>query len=198
MYGTALCIVLVFVMVYVASCASGTQISDWSIGNNPITGKLLASDGFNSSPDRLGEPFSDIQDKSAGAAGVGIDELRSLEGYADQNATTSTNLESKYDPLHMGVVKSCEVESHYKNLKERSPYSTVGTASACKYERDDDEIFRNTGVVHLGGHRKKLFSVPFASMHGGADQPGAREVTSTSRSDIAHLAMRSKVAKDWN
>lgn len=202
MYGLALSIVLVLIIIYWVTCAFGIDLSNMSAKNNPITwitNKFVRGAAIVSSSMASGiaaglkdtdQPFAlgTIQPK-----GPSLDELSSLEGYAGQDGDSVQT--GVYDPLEMGVVKKKEVESHYQNLSERSPFSSVGTAPARAYERDDDPYLRESGVPWVGGLPNRAFA---KAMGGGGPQSGARETTGASADSIAELQRIASNAPKWN
>lgn len=202
MYGLALSVVLVLIVIYWMTCAFGMDLSKMSSENNPITWftNKIARDasavtesvvsGAAAGLEDVDQPFSIGKTEPSG---VTIDELSSLEGYAGQTGNVSQ--QSVYDPREMGILKKKEVESHYRNLKERSPYSTVGTAPPVAYERDDDPYTRESGVPWVGGLPNRAFA---KAIGGGGPQSGARETTGASSESIAALQRMSARAPKWN
>lgn len=109
-----------------------------------------------------------------------VESIASLEGMQDQE--NRVGQVTAYDPLTMGAIKKTEVESHYKNLDERSPFATVGSAGPKAYIRDDDQFYRDTG-------NKWSYRPPCRTFKKtvGGPQAGAREVGSVSAKEIVSL-----------
>jgi hypothetical protein len=108
-----------------------------------------------------------------------IKNIADTEGFTDDGGDKMARESSSYDPLTMGAVKQSEVDAHYKNLAERSPFATVGTAGAKNVLRDDDEILRNTGVPWVFRPPSRSFKTVM-----GGPQDGARQVGSVTQKDI--------------
>jgi hypothetical protein len=205
MYGLALSVVLVLVIIYCMTCAFGIDFSKMSSKNNAIT--LLTNTFIPSvahlpgpmSPDPASNPEAGLPDTDQNFTlrerdtAASIDELNALEGYADQ--TNNVSQVGVYDPLEMGVVKKKEVEAHHRNLAERSPYSTVGTAPPGSYVRDDDPYTRESGVPWVGGIPNRADA---RAPGGGGPQAGARESVGASSESIASLSRMAKRAPKWN
>lgn len=117
--------------------------------------------------------------------GGAVENIASLEGMTDGDPGAGDGKVGQvtaYDPITMGAIKKTEVESHYKNLNERSPFATVGTAGSRAYIRDDDQFYRDTG-------NKWSYRPPCRTFKKtvGGPQAGAREVGSVSAKEIVAL-----------
>lgn len=123
-----------------------------------------------------------------------IREIASTEGFSDDNGDKMARESSSYDPIAMGAVKQSEVDAHYKNLAERSPFATVGTAGAKNVLRDDDEIYRNTGVKWVFRPPSRSFKTVLSG-----PQDGARQVGSVTQKDIVkqHFSEGGRTEYKW-
>lgn len=156
-YCLTILIILVVVIIYFATC--GSRVSPFRSGA------------------QLAQMRPDVEDA--------VDNISSLEGMdtdEDESMENTVGQVTSYDPITMGAIKKTEVESHYKNLNERSPFSTVGTAGARAYVRDDDQFYRDTG-------NKWSYRPPCRTFKKtvGGPQSGAREVGSVSSKEIVSL-----------
>lgn len=187
MYGIALFIVVVLIVIYACSCSFGYDIGEMSISNNPVSSMLMRfKDTAESNPDEMDQPFSLTSNKAVDD----VDQIAMLEGFAGQS--NSIGNVSVYDPIAMGAVKQTEVNSHYKGLKERSPFSTVGAIQPSRVKRDDDPYIRETGVPWVGGLPSRAFNRNI-----GGPQNGARESVSASSKSIEELYRSANKAPVW-
>lgn len=202
MYGGALFIVVVLIVIYAFTCAFGWDVGKMSAKNNPITfvtsavsrgvtllvGSVASgtASGVEAGVADLDQPFSLTSNKTEND----IDQLAELEGYAgQQNAIGGVSV---YDPISMGAVKQKEVSAHYKNLKERSPFSTVGSIQPSRVKRDDDPYMRETGVPWVGGLPSRAFN-----RRVGGPQAGARDSISASSKSVEELYRSANEAPVW-
>jgi hypothetical protein len=195
MYGTALFIVVVIIIIYAITCSSDQKDG----GFNPMekgvdmVKSLLFKVGLRDT-DPTKDPFSNehISKNNTPAA---MDHLSSLEGF-DVNLNSHDDISghvSSYDPIAMGAVKKSEVDAHHKNLKERSSFSTVGTAAPSSVRRDDDPFIRESGVPWVGGVPSRAFKAKSSG-----PQDGARQLNSTSANSIKELTRKSNEMRCWN
>lgn len=130
---------------------------------------MFKFDGFKS--------FKKTSNIFSGRPSIGA--LANKEGFSGDEDDKMNVSSSSYDPITMGAVKQSEVDAHYRNLEERSPFATVGTAGAKNVLRDDDEIYRNTGVKWVYRPPSRTFTTVL-----GGPQDGARQVGSVTEKDI--------------
>jgi hypothetical protein len=189
MYGIALFIVVVLIVIYACSCSSGFDIGKMSIASNPIRSFLMRftnNDASENVTNEMDQPFSLTSNKAVDD----VDQISSLEGFAGQS--NSIGNVSVYDPIAMGAVKQTEVNAHYKGLKERSPFSTVGAIQPSRVKRDDDPYTRETGVPWVGGLPSRAFNRTI-----GGPQNGARESVSASSKSIEELHRSANKSPVW-
>lgn len=115
-----------------------------------------------------------------------MDRIMGTEGMTtthdpDNASETESVRVAEYDPASQGGLKHTEIESHQRNMEERSPFATVGAARADSYIRDDDEYMR-TGIPWVFRPPCRAYSGP-----GIGPQSGARQVNSESSASIASL-----------
>ena len=190
MYGKALFIVVVLIIIYAFTCAFGWDVRKMSKVNNPVAWILSnvkgADDEVSEVVDELDQPFSLTSNKDES----NIDELATLEGFDGQeNAIGNVGV---YDPLTMGAVKKKELDAHYKNLKNRTPYSSVGSIQPSRVRRDDDPYARETGVPWVGGLPSRAFNRKI-----GGPQAGARDSISASSKSVVDLHKSARKAPVW-
>ena len=110
-----------------------------------------------------GTPEGDMPEANPTANGLG--------GDSDSLAELATG----------GALKRCEVESHYKNLEERSPFSTTGAAKPCRFKRDDDPYSR-TGIPWVYRPPNRVYGT-----HITGPESGARAVPTESSASIDEM-----------
>ena len=183
MYGTALFLVVVIIIIYAVTCSydNGEDINPMAKGVDIIKSILFKIGLRDKDPNA--DPFSGSNASKGNTSGA-INDLAALEGF-DGNLNEVGDV-SSYDPVAMGAVKKSEVDAHYKNLKERSPFSTVGSAAPSSVRRDDDPFTRESGVPWVGGVPSRAFK-PRTS----GPQSGARQLNSTSSGSINVLTRKS-------
>jgi len=120
-----------------------------------------------------------------------LPELAAMEGFAGMIGDVGQV--SSYDPIQMGAIKQSEVDSHYNNLKDRSPFSAVGVTSASSVRRDDDPYMRDSGVPWVGGIPRRAFK----GEHQGP-QGGARQTISASAESLDRLSKEASSSKSWD
>lgn len=121
-----------------------------------------------------------------------ISALANKEGFKGNENDKMNIASSSYDPIAMGAVKQSEIDAHHRNLAERSPFATVGTAGAKNVLRDDDEIYRDTGVKWVFRPPSRTFKTVL-----GGPQDGARQVGSVSEKDITKLHMSGSGGREF-
>jgi hypothetical protein len=180
MYGVVLLIVIVVICIYTFSCmfevdikrATGMKIP------NVLTGHT--SDLTNAvDDDAETQPFSQYGNNNGGYD----NEFAELEHGANV-----------YDPISMGAIKPKEVDAHNNNLRDRSPFSTVGTMGSSRVRRDDDPYTRDTGgVPWVGGVPIRAFR---SHVKGVGDH--GRESGSTSDKSLHSLHQVASSVTAWN
>jgi hypothetical protein len=190
MYGTALFIVLVLVVIYILTCSYG------SLSNlNPLSlVKYMGYKGYRMVSSVLGSTSrvtADYDDGFYGGSGPQrVDDIGKSEGPTGEINTTDSAM--AYDPSLLGAVKECEVKAHKDNLKNKSNFSTTGVVNSSRIERTDDDILRETGVPYVGFPPKRsLKAFP------NGPQSGARAAPSTSEHSINALYKSSKKSQSW-
>jgi hypothetical protein len=190
MYGKALFIVVVLIVIYAFSCAFGLDVSKMSIDNNPIKAYVARStrskDERVSDPNEMDGPFSLTSNRHIDD----VDQIESTEGFAGQlNAIGNVSV---YDPISMGAIKQTEVDAHHKGLMERGSFSTTGAIQPSRVKRDDDPYTRETGVPWIGGLPNRAFNRKI-----GGPQSGARESVSASTKSIEELHRTANKSSVW-
>jgi hypothetical protein len=192
-------LVIVYMMYNIICSENGSNPLKWireKIKKNKVCGcNLMPS--F-TSPNNINSKKINHHHKSQGfSAMIGknldedsLPELAAMEGFAD----SASNIEhiSTYDPVQMGAIKKSEVDSHYANLKDRSPFSAVGVTSARSVRRDDDPYMRDSGVPWVGGIPRRAYK----SMNQGP-RGGARETISASSASLERLGREARNSKSW-
>lgn len=180
MWAFACLVLLVAIIVYIVAC---TQTKN----NDPVRWiKKSTSSNYAKSQKATDSIFDTLDDGfDVGPKASTLDSMSDIMGSEGMENGPSGEEQlarvQMYDPLTQGGLKKTEIESHYKNLSERSPFATVGAARADQFVRDDDEIAR-TGIPWV-------FRPPTRAYNNANSGPqsGARQVTSESGANIERL-----------
>jgi hypothetical protein len=188
MYGIALFLLLVIFVIYVFRDKIGLNNMKY---NNPIATVMNNITEYSKSHldgYKEDQPFA-METNTDTTKITNMTNMTDVDAIDNQKHNIDENT---YDPIAMGAVKQSEVNAHYKGLKERSPFSTVGALSAGRVKRDDDPYSRETGVPWVGGVPHRAFN-----RRVGGPQSGARDTVSASAKAINELHQSASNANVW-